>query len=213
MVGACRCPTQRAPPPRLAPWRAMASTDRVCPYCGEPPGAGVFCAACGRNLAAVERLPTRAEWERGAGGVLSAAVDPGPTASSAPPPTLSVSPSEATSAFLEAMRAAGNPGTTRLPVPDAPKEGFLRRTPEVEGWVVRPVVWDDRDDPKRHEPGLLLTTGGTYHRIDSQIRGWGQRNFPVFHDTAAAGALDAPDDGRLPADLYAVLREHGAAPR
>ena len=44
-------------------WRA---TVRVCPFCGEPPGTGVFCAACGRNLAAVERLPTRAEWEAGA---------------------------------------------------------------------------------------------------------------------------------------------------
>ena len=50
----------------LAPSEAMASTERVCPYCGEPPGPGVFCAACGRNLAAVERLPTRAEWEAGA---------------------------------------------------------------------------------------------------------------------------------------------------
>jgi len=38
---------------------------RVCPFCGEPPGRGVFCEACGRNLAAVERLPTRAEWEAG----------------------------------------------------------------------------------------------------------------------------------------------------
>jgi hypothetical protein len=207
--GAAACPAAGA-----GTMRAMASSDRVCPYCGEPPGAGVFCAACGRNLAAVERLPTREQWERGATGVLSAAADPGPSdpGSSEPPATMpSVSPSEATSAFLEAMRAAGNPGTARLPVPDAPREGFLRRTPEAEGWVVRPVVWDDRDDPKRHEPGLLLTTGGTYHRIDSQIRGWGQRNFPVFHDTAAAETLDPPDDGRLPADLYAVLIEHGAA--
>ena len=37
--------------------------ERVCPHCGEPPGEGVFCAACGRNLAAVDRLPTRGEWE------------------------------------------------------------------------------------------------------------------------------------------------------
>jgi len=124
-----------------------------------------------------------------------------------------VSPAEATAAFLDAMRAAGNPGTTTLPVPDAPKEGLLRRTPEVEGWVVRPVVWDDRDNPRHHQPGLLLTTAGAYHRIDSQIRGWGQRNFPVFFDTAAADPLDPPDDERLAADLGAVRREHGAAPR
>jgi len=190
-----------AVPGGLAPSEAMASTERVCPYCGEPPGPAVFCAACGRNLAAVEQLPTRAEWEAGAS-----------VAAGAPPaaaPTLS--PAEATSAFLDAMRAAGSPGTTKLAMPDAPKEGLLRRTPEVEGWIVRPVVWDDRDDPRHHETGLLLTTGGAYHRINSQIRGWGQRNFPVFHDTAAAEALDPPEDGRLAADLDAVLREHGAA--
>jgi hypothetical protein len=85
--------------------------------------------------------------------------------------------------------------------------------PEVEGWVVRRVVWDDRDNPRNHQPGLLLTPDGTYHRIDSQIRGWGQRNFPVFYDTAAADALDPPDDARLAADLGGVLREHDAAPR
>ena len=65
--------------------------ERVCPFCGEPPGAGVFCAACGRNLAHVERLPTRAwEWE-GAGD-----------------------PAAATAEFLAAMVAAGNPGAERL---------------------------------------------------------------------------------------------------
>ena len=194
-----------AVPGGLAPSEAMASIERVCPYCGEPPGPGVFCAACGRNLAAVERLPTRAEWEADATAAPASAAGPAPAA-------VPVSPAEATAAFLDAMRAAGNPGTTTLPVPDAPKEGLLRRTPEVEGWVVRPVVWDDRDNPKHHQPGLLLTTGGTYHRINSQIRGWGQRNFPVFFDTAAADALDPPDDGRLAADLDAVLREHDAAP-
>ena len=43
----------------------MSADTRVCPFCGEPPGTGVFCAACGRNLATVEQLPTRAEWEAG----------------------------------------------------------------------------------------------------------------------------------------------------
>jgi len=189
----------------LAPSEAMASTERVCLYCGEPPGPGVFCAACGRNLAAVERLPTRAEWETGTGAAPASVAGP---AAAAP----ARSPAEATGAFLDAMRAAGNPGTAKLPMPDGPKEGLLRRTPEAEGWVVRRVVWDDRDDPRHHQPGLLLTTGGAYHRIDSQIRGWGQRNFPVFYDTAAADPLDPPDDGRLAADLDAVLREHDAAP-
>ena len=192
----------------LAPSEAMASTERVCLYCGEPPGPGVFCAACGRNLAAVERLPTRAEWEAGASAAPGPAAGPPPASARRP----ALSPAEATGAFLDAMRAAGSPGTTKLPMPDAPKQGLLRRMPEVEGWVVRPVFWDDRDNPRHHQPGLLLTTGGAYHRIDSQIRGWGQRNFPVFFDTAAADALDPPDDGRLAADLDAVLREHDAAP-
>jgi hypothetical protein len=202
------CRGRRGVPRRrgLAPSEAMTSTERVCPYCGEPPGPGVFCAACGRNLAAIEQLPTRAEWEADAPVALAPASGP------SPPAVPALSPAEATGAFLDAMRAAGNPGTTKLPMPDAPKEGLLRRMPEVEGWVVRPVVWDDRDNPRHHQPGLLLTTGGTYHRIDSQIRGWGQRNFPVFYDTAAADTLDPPDDGRLAADLGAVRREHDAAP-
>jgi hypothetical protein len=121
-----------------------------------------------------------------------------PASSPEPAAAPALSPAEATGAFLEAMRAAGNPGTTTLPMPDGPKEGLLRRTPEVEGWVVRPVVWDDRDNPRHHQPGLLLTTGGAYHRIDSQIRGWGQRNFPVFFDTAAADALDPPTTSGSP---------------
>ena len=41
----------------------VVGDERVCPHCGEPPGDGVFCAACGRNLSAVDRLPTRGEWE------------------------------------------------------------------------------------------------------------------------------------------------------
>ena len=37
---------------------------RVCPDCGSLAGAQPFCATCGRNLSLIERLPTRAEWER-----------------------------------------------------------------------------------------------------------------------------------------------------
>jgi hypothetical protein len=65
---------------------------RVCPHCGEPPGEGVFCAACGRNLAAVDRLPTRAEWE------IAGTQDDRPLADRC---------AEATAAFLAAMHAAG----------------------------------------------------------------------------------------------------------
>jgi hypothetical protein len=39
------------------------SDKRVCPDCGEGAGAQAFCAACGKNLSTVERLPSRAEWE------------------------------------------------------------------------------------------------------------------------------------------------------
>src|SRR3954452_1342172 len=115
--------------------------ERVCPFCGEPPGAGVFCAACGRNLAAVERLPTRAEWEEGA--TRSAPVDGAPLAERCV---------EATGAFLAAMRAAGCPGTTRTPKQRA---ALLRRAGHAEGWIVRPVERDDESSPRRYEPGLV----------------------------------------------------------
>ena len=180
----------------------MTSTARVCPFCGEPPGEGVFCAACGRNLAAVERLPTQREW---------ASAQRAPAAG-APARPLEERCARATAAFLEAMRSAGCPGTTRTPMPEA-KSGLFRRTPEVEGWVVRPVVWDDPDMPRHHEPGLLLTTEGAFHRLDGEVRGWGQRAFPVFHDTAAAAPLPMPVDERLIDDLAALLAEHGVDAR
>jgi hypothetical protein len=165
----------------------MATDVRVCPFCGEPPGEGVFCAACGRNLAGVDRLPTREEWGGGRGA------DP-------------------VEAFLAAMRAAGCPGTAKFPMPEA-KTGFFSRTPEVSAWVVRPVAWDDVDQPRRHEPGLLLTTDGAFHVLESQVRGWGQRNFPQFHETAEAEPVEVPADNRLAAELDAVLREHGVGAR
>ena len=52
----------------------MNAGTRVCPFCGERPGPGMFCEACGRSLAAVERLPTREEWDRG--GAAPAAAGP-----------------------------------------------------------------------------------------------------------------------------------------
>src|SRR3954451_14235540 len=88
---------------------AMPADTRVCPFCGEPPGEGVFCAACGRNLASVDRLPTRAEWE------VAGAPDDRPLAERC---------EEATAAFLAAMHAAGDPGTTKTKV--AGGSGFRR---------------------------------------------------------------------------------------
>ena len=162
----------------------MATDTRVCPFCGEPPGAGVFCAACGRNLADIDRLPTREEWGAGRDGPVAA--------------------------FLGAMRAAGNPGTQTFPMPAA-KRGIFSRTPEATAWVVRPVAWDDRDNPRRHEPGLVLTTDGAFHVLESQVRGWGQRDFPRFYETVEPEPVAVPADDGLAAALDALLREHGVA--
>jgi hypothetical protein len=164
---------------------------RVCPHCGEPPGAGVFCESCGRNLAGIEQLPTRSEWE----------------AAQAPPDVRT--PAEATAAFLEAMRAAGSPGTSDFPL--AVKVGPFKRTPKATGWVVRPVDREDFERPKRYSPGLVLTVEGHFHQLDSELRGWGQRDFPVYHHTVAPDPIEPPEDGRLIGELAAVLRANGVS--
>jgi hypothetical protein len=176
----------------------MESDVRVCPFCGEPPGPGTFCEACGRNLAAVEQLPTRAEWE---------AAQPASTAGAANQRPVAERCAEATAAFLAAMHAAGDPGASKTPMSGG--SGF-RRTRHAHGWVVRPVHRED-DDLKHYEPGLVLTTEGRYHRLDSEVRGWGQRDFPRFHDTAHPDPIDAPADERLIGELAAVLRANGVA--
>jgi hypothetical protein len=158
---------------------------RVCPHCGEPPGDGVFCAACGRNLSGVEQLPTRREWE-----------------------ALHVAPSQmTTAAFLEAMRAAGNPGAEQIPV--AVRSRPFRRTPKVSGWIVRPVDREDFEEPKRYESGLVLSVEGAFHVLDSELRGWGQRDFPAYHHTVQPDPVEPPADGRLGSELDAVLRANG----
>jgi hypothetical protein len=188
--------------------------ERVCPFCGEPPGAGVFCAACGRNLSAVERLPTRAEWEAGAGDTPADAPAPAPAA--AAPPAVDAPLAErcaaATAAFLAAMRAAGCPGTTRTP---RQKTALFRRAGHAEGWVVRAVDRDDESSPRRYEPGLVLTTDGDWYQLDNVVRGYGTRDFPRYEHSVGAEPIEAPVDERLPDELAAVLREHevgGARP-
>jgi uncharacterized RDD family membrane protein YckC len=42
----------------------MDPTERVCPECGQSAGSQPFCAACGKNLSGLDRLPSREEWER-----------------------------------------------------------------------------------------------------------------------------------------------------
>jgi hypothetical protein len=174
----------------------MQPDARICPFCGETPGSGVFCASCGRNLAGVDRLPTRAEWE--AERRKQAGEEAG---------NLAERCTAATKAFLEAMHEAGDPGTTRTPVV---KRSAFGRTPTVEGWIVRPVGHDD-DHPTQYEPGLVLTTEGAFHRLGSEVRGWGQRDFPQYHHTASAYPVDVPVEERLIDELSAVLREHGVA--
>lgn len=174
----------------------MESDSRVCPYCGEPPGPGVFCAACGRNLSAVDRLPKRTEW----------AAEQAPEDSAA----LAERCSTAVAGFLEAMQAAGNPGLTTLPT--SPRRPF-RRQPTVEGWLVRPVARPDEERPWQYEPGLFLSAGGAFHRVDSEVRGWGQRDYPQFYDSVSAQPIEPPVERRLIDELAALLRTHEAQVR
>ena len=190
--GAAGVPEGRRGVPRrrgLAPSEAMASTERVCPYCGEPPGPGAFCAACGRNLAAVERLPTRAEWEADATAVLA------PAAGLSRPAGPALSPAEATGAFLDAMRAAGNPGTTKLPMPDGPQggppaphaagggmgraAGRLGRPRRPEAPSARAPPDDRRDLPPHRQPdprlGAAQLPGLLRHRGRRRARPAGRR--------------------------------------
>src|SRR5687768_16786126 len=174
----------------------MASQTRVCPFCGEPPGAGVFCEACGHNLSAVERLPTRAEWEAGAEGAEPSSTEP-----------LGDRCAAAVEAFLAAMHAAGDPGATDV----FPRGSGLRRARHPKAWVIRKVQREPGDDDfRRYEPGLALTVDGTFHVMESEVRGWGQRDFPRFVDTAVVEPVAMPVEARLLGELGAVLREHGA---
>ena len=175
------------------------ASERVCPFCGEPPGGSAFCTACGRNLTSVDRLPTRAERARADSAARSGEDE-------TPPPSgddsaLAARCAEATSAFLAAMRAAGNPGVETFPTP---KPSAFRRAGRVEAWVLWPVDREDFEKPKRYEPGLLLSVEGRFHRLDSELRGWGQRNFPYYAHTASLEPIEMPVGERLLAALAAA---------
>jgi hypothetical protein len=163
--------------------RRVDPSTRVCPFCGERPGDGMFCAACGRNLADVERLPTAGEW------------------SGAPAQDLATRVAEATDAFLAALRAAGEPGAEKVQAGKPPLFGRPRR---IRGWVVRPVDREDFEKPRRYEPGLFLSVDGRFHRLDSELRGWGQRDFPQYHHAVSPDPVDPPLDERLPDELAAA---------
>jgi hypothetical protein len=171
----------------------MDPVARVCPFCGELPGAGIFCEACGRSLADVDRLPTRAEWEVGDG---AEAGDDRPLAERC---------AEATAAFLEKMAAAGNPGAEVLP---PSSRSMLRRAPKRRGWIVIPVDRDDEVTPRRYTPGAVLTVEGEFHQLDSELRGFGQRDFPQYLHSTGSEPIPMPEDARLIAGLSAIEREH-----
>jgi hypothetical protein len=166
----------------------VAADARVCPHCGEPPG-GVFCAACGRNLAGVERLPTRAEWE------IAGVQDDRSLADRC---------AEATAAFLAAMHAAADPGTTKTAMSGS---GWRRR--KVEGWVVRAVERDENLPSQRYESGLVLSVEGAFHQLDNQVRGYGTRDFPAYEHTVAPDPIEMPVEARLIVELGAVLAANG----
>ena len=167
------------------------SEARVCPHCGDPPGDGVFCAACGRNLAAIDRLPTRAEWE------IAGTHDDRPLADRC---------AEATAAFLAAMHGAGDPATKKTAMSG---HSGLRRPKQVEGWVVRAVDRDDNLPPQRYESGLVLTIEGAFHKLDNEVRGYGTRDFPRYEHTVSPEPVDMPIEARLIAELGTVLAANG----
>jgi hypothetical protein len=179
--------------PGLTRWRPLATADvrtcdhrgvdpdaRVCPFCGELPGAGVFCAACGRNLSDVEQLPTRRTWE-------------GAAAESDDPPSPPASAAAGVAGFLAAMHAAGDPGATKM---RRAEPGFLGRTQHVHGWVLRAA--------SRGEPGLFLTVDGSLHRLDSVTRGIDFRG-TLDMDVVGRESTEAASA----AELAAVLRANG----
>jgi hypothetical protein len=150
----------------------------------------VFCERCGRNLSEVERLPTAGE--------LAAAQ------------TFGVSAAESTDVqtavrdFLETMDAAGNPGTVEI---DCGKPRAFGRTPHLTGWIVLPVDREDFATPRRYEPGLVLSVDGTFHRLESELRGWGQRDFPSYQQRVSPEPVEPPAG----ADLLAALARLAAA--
>jgi hypothetical protein len=167
----------------------MEPGARVCPFCGEPPGQGVFCTSCGRNLASVERLPTRQEWE------LASAPVPSPAGAAVTLP-----------AFLAAMHAAGDPGATKV---TRAEPGFLGRAQHAHGWVVRAIEREPGDPKAGYEPGLFVSVEGQLHRLTSKARGVGTRDGHRYVDLVGPEITDPVRDGPLPGELAAVLRANG----
>ena len=71
-------------------------------------------------------------------------------------------------------------------------------------------VHRENEDPLHYayQPGLLLTTEGRFHRLESEVRGWGQARFPRFLDTPHPDPIEMPVEERLIEELADVLREN-----
>jgi hypothetical protein len=158
---------------------------RVCPFCGRPPGPGVFCESCGRNLANVEQLPTADEFVAEHQDLPAAVGE-----------------------FLQAMHAAGDPGTKKL------RAGKPRvfRTPHITGWIVVPVDREDFEKPKRYQAGLLLSVDGAFHQLDSELRGHGQRDFPHYEHSVSLEPVEprADQQQRILDALISLRGPHAA---
>jgi hypothetical protein len=115
----------------------------------------------------------------------------------------------ATAAFLAAMHAAGDPGAAKTSFRGS---SGLRRRPRA--WVLRPVHATN-EDPLHYayEPGLVLTTEGRFHRLESEVRGWGQARFPQYVHAPSPDAIEMPVDARLIDELAAVLRDNDVPAR
>ncbi len=143
----------------------------------------MFCEKCGRNLAGVERLPTARELT----------------------PPAPVSLDTAIRDCLDTLRAAGNPATTEIP---CGKRRSFGRTPQLTGWIVVAVDREDFEEPHRYEPGLMLSVDGTLHRLDSELRGWGQRDFPTYEHRVSADPVEVPATDELIAALARLHARH-----
>ena len=155
----------------------MDPETRVCPFCARPPGPGMFCESCGRNLAGVERLPTAGELTAPAPVSLEAAIGD----------------------VLDTM-----PATVEI---QRGKRRAFGRTPRLTGWIVVPVDREDLETPRRYEPGLVLSVDGTFHRLDSELRGWGQRDFPQYEQRVSDDPVEVTATEELLEALSRLTRK------
>ena len=48
---------------------------------------------------------------------------------------------------------------------------------------------------------MLLSVDGTFHRLDNELRGWGQRDFPRYEHRVSPDPVEPPPDAELTAGL------------